>query len=157
VKNNSRPRKIPLNDKARWAIGECLKRALKLGSCEPDHYLFPFRVVRNEFDPKRQASKSWLRKSWDKLRTATGFYDLSPHDLRFHCITRMLENDVNPETVIAIAGHVSRKMMEYYAHQRTRVKYAAVLAIEPKPRKRIIPSATVSASTSARAVRVQYR
>ncbi len=159
VKNNSRPRKIPLNDQARWAIGECLKRALKLGSCEPDHYLFPFRVRRNEFDPKRQASKSWLRKSWDKLRTATGFYDLSPHDLRFHCITRMLENDVAPETVIAIAGHVGINMMRYYAHQRTRVKYAAVMAIQPKPRKRAIPAAMVSAAPSeaARAVQALYR
>ena len=156
VKNTSRPRKIPLNNQARWAIGECLKRALMLGSCEPDHYLFPFRVKRNEFDPARQASKSWLRKSWAKLRTATGFHDLSPHDLRFHCITRMLENDVNPETVIAIAGHVSRKMMEYYAHQRTRVKYAAVMAIQPTPR-RIAGAAMATVAPSARAVQAQYR
>jgi hypothetical protein len=44
----------------------------------------------------------------------------------------MLENGVNPETVIAIAGHVGRKMMEYYAHQRRQVKYAAVLTLETK-------------------------
>ncbi len=155
VKNNSRPRKIPLNSQARWAVGECLKRALKLGACEPEHFLFPFRVRRNEFDPTRHASKSWLRKSWDKLRAATGFHELSPHDLRFHCITRMLENDVNPETVIAIAGHVSRKMMEYYAHQRTRVKYAAVQAIQPKPGHNA--GNTTSVPASARAVRDLYR
>jgi integrase len=131
VKNNHRPRKIPLNAPAKWAIEQCFKRALKLGCCEPEHYLFPFRVIRNEFDPTRPASRSWLRKSWQNLRKATGFVKLTPHDLRHHCITRMLENDVNPETVIAIAGHVGRKMMEYYAHQRTRVKYAAVMAIEP--------------------------
>jgi integrase len=131
VKNTHRPRKIPLNAPAKWAIEQCFKRALMLGCCEPDHYLFPFRVLRNQFDPTRPASRSWLRKSWDKLRKATGFTKLTPHDLRHHCITRMLENDVNPETVIAIAGHVSRKMMEYYAHQRTRVKYAAVVAIDP--------------------------
>lgn len=157
VKNNSRPRKIPLNSQARWAVEQCLRRALRMGSCEPEHYLFPFRTKRNSFDPTRPASKSWLRKSWDKLRTATGFYDLSPHDLRFHCITRLLENDVNPETVIAIAGHVSHKMLEYYAHQRTRVKYAAVLAIESRPRKRALAEAKVTAEPSAVAVRARYR
>jgi integrase len=113
--------------------------------------------IKSEFDPTRQASKSWLRKSWDKLRTATGFYDLSPHDLRFHCITRMLENDVAPETVIAIAGHVGINMMRYYAHQRTRVKYAAVMAIQPKPKRRAIPAAPVNVSETARAVQAVYR
>jgi len=132
VKNNSRPRKIALNAPARWAVEQCLKRALKLGSTAPDHYIFPFRVKPNQYDPARPASRSWLRKSWMKLRKVTGFPTIKPHDLRHHCITRLLENDVNPETVIAIAGHVSRKMLEYYAHQRTRVKYAAVLAIERK-------------------------
>lgn len=134
VKNNSRPRKLPLNADARFAVEQCYKRALQLGCCEPEHYLFPMRI-KNKFDPTRQASRSWLRHSWENLRTATGFTELKPHDLRHHCITRLLENDVNPETVIAIAGHVGRKMLEYYAHQRTRVKYAAVLKIESKKKK----------------------
>jgi integrase len=150
VKNGHRARKIPLNGQAKWAVEQCFKRALKLGSCELDHYLFPFRVLRNQFDPTRPASRSWLRKSWAKLRQATGFVDLKPHDLRHHCITRLLENDVNPETVIAIAGHVGRKMMEYYAHQRTRVKYAALLAIEPKSRRRVIPPPTISELPASR-------
>jgi integrase len=138
VKNTSRPRKLPLNKTARWAIEQCYKRALQLGCWEPEHYLFPMRVL-NKFDPTRQASRSWLRHSWENLREATGFHNLKPHDLRHHCITRLLENDVNPETVIAIAGHVGRKMLEYYAHQRTRVKYEAVLKIE-NPKK--IPTST---------------
>jgi integrase len=134
VKNNSRPRKIALNPTARWAVEECYKRALKLGCCEPDHYLFPFRIKRNEYDPARPPSRWFLRKSWQRLREITGFMDLNPHDLRHHCITRLLENNVEPETVRAIAGHVTAKMMEYYAHQRTRVKYAAVMAIETSSR-----------------------
>ncbi len=135
VKNTSRPRKIPLNSEARWAVEQCLKRALRLGCCDPEHFLFPFREKRDCYNPARQASRFFLRKSWAKLRAATGFADLRPHDLRHHCITRLLENDQNPETVISIAGHVGRKMLEYYAHQRTRVKYAAVCAIERKPPK----------------------
>jgi len=143
VKNNSRPRKIGLNPTARWAVSQCYKRALQLGSCEPDHYLFPFRPKRNCWDPTRPPSRWFLRNSWNKLRAATGFVDLNAHDLRHNCITRLLENDVNPETIIAIAGHVNRKMMEYYAHQRRRVKYAAVLAIESKkktPAKDTVPA-----------------
>jgi integrase len=132
VKNDSRPRRISLNNLARWAVDECLKRAIKLGACEPEHFLFPFRVKRNLYDPTRPASRWFLRKSWEKLQQATGFVELNPHDLRHQCITKMLENGVNPETVIAIAGHVGRKMMEYYAHQRRQVKYAAVLTLETK-------------------------
>ncbi len=131
VKNNSRPRKIALNPTAKWAVQQCYSRALRLGACEPDHHLFPFRIKRNLYDPSLPPSRWFLRDSWTKLRRATGTPGLNPHDLRHHCITRLLENDVNPETVQAIAGHVGRRMMEYYAHQRTRVKYEAVLAIEP--------------------------
>jgi integrase len=132
VKNGSRPRSIALNNLAQWAVQQCLKRAIKLGSCEPDHYLFPFRMKRNSYDPTRPPHRGFLRKSWARLRTVSGFVDLKPHDLRHNCITKLLENDNNPETVIAIAGHVSRKMLEYYAHQRKRVKYAAVLTLEGK-------------------------
>lgn len=148
VKNTSRPRKIALNATAKWAVAQCYKRALKLGCCEPEHYLFPFWLKRNSYDPTRPASRWFLRKSWDKLRTATGFSDLNPHDLRHNCITRMLENDVNENTVIAIAGHVGKKMMEYYAHHRRRVKYAAVLAIEPVKKKP--PASETKSEDSAR-------
>ncbi len=130
VKNNSRPRKIALNKTARWAVEQCLKRAVSLGCYAPDHYLFPLRYKRNSFDPTRGASRSFLRKSWAKLRAATGFHDISPHDLRHQCITRLLENDVQPETVRSIAGHVTEQMMQYYSHIRRETKYAAVMAID---------------------------
>jgi integrase len=137
VKNTSRQRKIPLNPSARWATGQLMKRALKLGCCQPEHFLFPFNLAPHTYDPTRPASPWFLRKSWDALRKASGFRDLRPHDLRHHCITRMLEQGVEPETVRAIAGHVTVQMMDFYSHQRTRVKYAAVLKIEqgrePKP------------------------
>jgi integrase len=132
VKNDSRPRKIALNNKARWAVGECLKRAIRLGATDPEHFLFPFRLKRNVYDPTRQASPFFLRKSWAKLQAATGFVNLRPHDLRHQCITSMLENGVQPETVTAIAGHVGRKMLEYYSHHRKQVKYAAVMTLEAK-------------------------
>jgi integrase len=140
VKNSSRPRKIALNRTARWAVEQCYKRALRLGACEPEHYLFPLRLNRektapgvkhrDKYDATRPASRWFVRKSWDKLRAATGLKNLNPHDLRHQCITRLLENGVMPETVRAIAGHVTAQMMEYYSHIRREAKYDAVMAIE---------------------------
>jgi len=143
VKNDSRPRKIALNTQARWAVGECLKRAIRLGATDPEHFLFPFRLKRNLYDPTRPASRFFLRKSWVKLQAATGLVNLKPHDLRHQCITAMLENGVNPETVTAIAGHVGRKMLEYYSHHRKQVKYAAVMTLEAKKK----PPLSETAST----------
>src|SRR6185437_9976154 len=96
---------------------------------------------RNKYDPKRPAGKTFLRKSWAKLREVTDHPELRPHDLRHNCITRMLEEGVNPETVRSIAGHVRPEMTEYYSHQRKRVKHAAVQKIDQVPRsKRIEPT-----------------
>jgi integrase len=140
VKNNSRPRKIPLNETAMWAVGECYKRALKLGSTDPDHYLFPFCKARRKYDPTKQASRGFLRKSWEKLRKISGCPHLSPHDLRHHCVTKMLEAGINESTVKSICGHVTQKMLDYYAHQRAQVKHEALKKIDchtspPKPAK----------------------
>ena len=132
VKNDSRPRKIALNTLARWAVAGCLRRAIRLGATDPEHFIFPFRLKRNLYDPTRPASRFFLRKSWAKLQAATGFVNLKPHDLRHQCITSMLENGVAPETVTAIAGHVGAKMLEYYSHHRKQVKYAAVMTLEAK-------------------------
>lgn len=138
VKNDSRPRKIPLNPLAKWAIEQCYKRALRLGSCEPDHFIFPYRDRRkNAYDPERPPSRWVFRRSWSKLRAATGFPNVKPHDFRFLCVTKMLENGVDPEAVRAVAGHVSQRMVEYYAKHRREAKYAAVMAILGKPKEKV--------------------
>lgn len=129
-KNNARPRKIPLNASARWAFECCYRRALDLGSTDPDDYLFPFRMRRNTFDPSRPATRSWLRKAWERLREITGMPQLKPHDLRHLCITKMLEAGIPPETVQAISGHKTQRMMDYYSHIRMAPKAAAVDAID---------------------------
>jgi len=107
-----------------------LDRAAKLGSVDPEHYVFPFRVRRGEFDPTRPASSSFLRKQFDELRTAAGLPWLRPHDLRHQAITELLENGVPEETVMSMAGHVSSQMMRHYSHTRIKAKTEAVLALE---------------------------
>ncbi|MDE2099235.1 MAG: tyrosine-type recombinase/integrase [Patescibacteria group bacterium] len=125
-KNNARPRKIPLNDDARWAFEQVYARALRLGSCEPDHFLFPFRSRRNAYDPARPATKSWVRKSWSRLREVTGLEHLSPHDLRHLFCSRALEAGVRPEVVRSLMGHKSQKMTDYYSRVEMEPKTAAV-------------------------------
>jgi integrase len=135
VKNRNRPRRIPLNAEALWAFQQCYKRALACGSCQPEHYLFPFRVRIGEWDPERGATRSWLRKSWGHLVRISKLKGLHPHDLRHQCITRMLEAGVAGETVRAVAGHVNPKVMEYYSHVRLQAKLAAVMSLVPAKKK----------------------
>ena len=58
------------------------------------------------------------------------FVGLRFHDLRHHCITRMAEAGVAEQTIMAIAGHVSREMLEHYSHIRMQAKRDAVAALE---------------------------
>lgn len=152
-KNESRPRKIALNRTARWAVQQLYRRALQLGCSAPDDFLFPFWIHRGKYDPTREASKTFLRKSWARLRLITGHPELRPHDLRHHCITRMLEEGVNPDTARSIAGHIRPDLIEYYSHHRKRVKHDAVRKIDPARKKAPrSEAAACPAETSARGV-----
>jgi integrase len=131
IKKISRSRKIALNRTAKWAMQQLYRRALQLGSADPEDFLFPFWIHRGLYDPTRPASKTFLRKSWARLRSVTGHPELRPHDLRHSCITRLLEEGNDPETVRSIAGHLTPEMTEYYSHQRRRVKYNALKKIDP--------------------------
>ena len=51
------------------------------------------------------------------------------HDLRHTCITKLSEGQGSEQTIMAIAGHVSRKMLEHYSHIRMEAKRAALDAI----------------------------
>lgn len=133
VKNEYRRRTIPLNAPAEWAAKQLVARAREIGSIESDHYILPHRARDGEkgFDPRRPIS-SW-RGSWDKLRHAAGMPNLRMYDLRHHAITRLLEDEsVSERTVIELAGHVSRAMLERYSHIRMRAKKEAVDALAKK-------------------------
>lgn len=133
VKNDYRRRTIPLNEPAAWAVNVLLKRAKKIGATAPEHYLLPHRARNGEdgFDVTRPIY-SW-RTAWNKLRVAAGLPHLRMYDLRHHAITRLLEDEeVSERTVIELAGHVSRAMLERYSHIRMRTKREAVDALAKK-------------------------
>ena len=64
------------------------------------------------------------------LTRVAGLKGLRFHDLRHHAITRLAEAGVPEQTLMAIAGHVSREMLEHYSHIRMQAKRQAVAAIE---------------------------
>jgi integrase len=51
------------------------------------------------------------------------------HDLRHTCITKVAEGPTGEQTLMSIAGHLSRKMLEHYSHIRMAAKRAALDAI----------------------------
>jgi integrase len=51
------------------------------------------------------------------------------HDLRHTCITKLAEGQASEQTLMSIAGHLSRKMLEHYSHIRMAAKRAALDAI----------------------------
>ena len=52
------------------------------------------------------------------------------HDLRHTAITKLAETIASDQTIMAIARHVSRKMLEHYSHVRLEAKRRALEAIE---------------------------
>jgi integrase len=134
VKNEYRARVIPLNERARICMGRILDRARALGSTKPEHYLFPFRVQRNRYDPMRPATASWINTQWRELVSAAMekgiiVHRVRPHDMRHQAITKLLEKGVPEETVRGIAGHVSEQMMQHYSHTRVEAKAQALAMI----------------------------
>jgi integrase len=122
TKNDIRPRLLPLNADAEDAFRRAIDRANRLGSYQPEHFIFPFRVDRCTWDPTRPTSKSWLRKQTERLRGRTGLQHLRPHAWRHQICTELLERGAPPQSVKAIMGWCSERMIETYSHTRLEAK-----------------------------------
>ena len=141
VKNEYRARVIPLNERGAIQVKRILTRAYSLGCVQPEHYLFPFRIAAGKYDPARPASPWFIYKQWNKLVDAALeakaiSFRIRPHDLRHQIITKMLEAGAPEQTVMSIAGHVSRQMLEHYSHQRIDAKARVLNMINPVKRKK---------------------
>ena len=65
-------------------------------------------------------------------------FRIRPHDLRHQIVTKLLEAGAPEQTVMSIAGHVSRQMLEHYSHQRIDAKAKALNMINPVKKKKEI-------------------
>ena len=129
-KTRAGERVIPLNKNAMAAILELYHRAQAVGRTEPDHYVFP-ACENGRIDPTR-AQKTW-RSAWRSLRKAAGLPTLRFHDLRHHAITELAESQASDQTIMAIAGHVSPRMLAHYSHIRMEAKRQALDALSERP------------------------
>jgi len=125
-------RLIPLNPPAFNALA---KWAGRLVESKAEDYVFPACEAsgierehpdKDRIDPSRPI-KSW-RSAW---RAAIKRASLQTrfHDLRHACITKLAESQASEHTLMSIAGHVSRKMIEHYSHICIEARRAALDAI----------------------------
>lgn len=143
-KTDAGVRIVPLTDVAVSALGRLRRRAEAFGTVEASHYVFAAFVPKfklkgkrlvdgvidykiTEFDPKRHL-KSW-RSAWRTLTKKAGLPGFRFHDLRHCAITQLAENGASDSTIMAIAGHVSRRMLERYSHVRMEAKRTALEAL----------------------------
>ena len=67
-----------------------------------------------------------IRTAWRTLTTAAGLKGFRFHDLRHQAITELAESGAADATMMALAGHVSKQMLEHYSHVRMLAKRQAV-------------------------------
>jgi integrase len=80
------------------------------------------KIVGVKLDEPMQ---SWQRAWRTALKEAGVHYRW--HDLRHTFVSRLAENpNVSEQTIQALAGHVSKSMLERYSHIRTQAKQAAI-------------------------------
>jgi integrase len=101
-------RTIPLNS----ALYEALKAhadwyGLRFGHIEPEWYIFPFGHL-HRLDPSRPITT--LKTSWTNVRRRSGVNGRL-HDARHTLITELAESGAGDETIMDIAGHISRQML----------------------------------------------
>jgi integrase len=122
-KTDAGHRTIPLNDDAMAALARLWERAQLEGASAPDHFVFP-ACENGNIDPTHP-QKSW-RSAWRKLTKAAGILGFRFHDLRHQAITEMAEAGATDATIMAVAGHMDRAMMEHYSHVRMAAKRGAL-------------------------------
>jgi integrase len=57
------------------------------------------------------------------------------HDLRHHAITELAEAGATDYTILSIAGHISRRMLDHYCHVRLEPKKKALDLLEGKAKR----------------------
>jgi integrase len=133
-------RVVPLTGVAVSALAKLRHRAERFGPVEQSHYVLAANVPRSMFNGKKVTNdkvtvfdptrhvKSW-RSAWRTLTKKAGLSGFRFHDLRHCAITQLAENGTSDSTIMAIAGHVSRRMLERYSHVRMEAKRTAMEAL----------------------------
>jgi integrase len=157
-KTDAGHRMIPLNADGLAALARLRSRAEENGAQAPEHFVFP-ACENGHIDPTRY-QKSWrsawrslvgeaatragrqaatsvleshggisaAKAAWrEAVRPYAGFRF---HDLRHQAITELAEGGASDATLMAVAGHLTRDMLEHYSHVRMAAKRDAVSKLE---------------------------
>jgi integrase len=129
-----------------FGFGKLRRRAESFGPVEPSHYVFAAFVPKftfsgnkiigynvTAFDPTTHV-KSW-RSAWRTLTKKAGLSGFRFHDLRHCAITQLAEDGTSDATIMSIAGHVSKRMLERYSHVRMEAKRKAMEALATSTKK----------------------
>jgi integrase len=123
-------RVIPLNARAITMLSHW--RGIFPG-LQADNYVFPHEKYGLAGNDRKQCAYQIVptepmhrwKVAWESARKAANV-DCRFHDLRHTFISRLAESQASDSTVMALAGHVSRAMMERYSHIRMEAKRKAV-------------------------------
>ena len=128
---------IPLNARAVAVLSHW--RGLFPG-VESEHYVFPHEKYGLAGNDRKQCAYEIIptepmhrwKVDWEGSRK-TANVSCRFHDLRHTFISRLAESQASGSTVMALAGHVSRAMMERYSHIRMEAKRKAFDDIAEEP------------------------
>ena len=91
-----------------------------------------------------------IRNAFDLCSLKSLLAGLRFHDLRHLAITELAESQVSDQTIMAIAGHVSQKMLARYSHVRSEARRQAVAALSAKPTGQWFSGYDISGCESSR-------
>jgi integrase len=100
----------------------------RFGDVRPEWFVFP-GGGRSPKDPTVAIVS--MKTAWKSIRTRAAVSGRW-HDNRHTLITELAESGAGDETIMEIAGHVSRQMLSRYSHIRTEAKRSALAAVERK-------------------------
>ncbi|WP_162601738.1 tyrosine-type recombinase/integrase [Occallatibacter savannae] len=139
-------RNVPLSDDALL----CLKKWRSLfRDAKPVHYVFCSEKYGLDGQNGRKGGKSVpykidptkpigpFKDSWDRVRE-TAKVECRWHDARHTFISKLGESGASDTDILALAGHVSLKMLRRYSHsgnERKRAAIAAAFNSTAKPRR----------------------
>ena len=123
-------RTIPLNSALLPALTEYVVWYTdKFGEIRPEWYVFPFGKPQPS-DPTRHVTT--LKTAWTNVRDNAKVKGRW-HDNRHTLITELAESGAGDQTIMDIAGHVSKQMLKHYSHIRMEAKRTALESIVRKP------------------------
>jgi integrase len=129
---------VPLSDTALQRLKEWRSQ---FPDATPEHYRFPseryglhgskgaFGGVVKVYDYDPETPIAGWKSSWTTCRKRAGV-QCRWHDMRHTFISRLGENRVADQTLLALAGQLSRRVLERYSHARNESKRAAIKMLD---------------------------